>query len=337
MTKELTVATEFEGLDLSEMQLENERVNAEPGTYGGDDFLEKFVRLPERDGFTIMRILPRKKGGKHYCATRVHTLTNPTTKKKRTYHCPKVLVQTEKGPRWQGECIICKYYGDLWQKSESMSGKAQEDLQNQARAIKPVERYYYNVIVRAEKDFKTGETKKNVGPKIYSCGKTVHAKICRAIVGDESAGEKGLGDITHPTTGRDFRVVKKVVKGGGGAEYPNYDNSKFEEVTPAGSPDELSAWIENLNDLQALRVIKTEDELKHALRVHLGMVKEGESQDDDLNEFRNAGHTASSPSTASESVREELMVSSSPAASESTGDGEEILADDDFMKELADM
>ena len=330
---------EYEGLDLSEMQLENERVNAEPGSFGGgEDFLEKFVRLPERDGFTIMRIMPRKKGGKHYCATRVHTLSNPTTKKKRTYHCPKVLVQTEKGPRWQGDCIVCKYYSDLWQKSETLNGKAQEDLQNQARSIKPVERYYYNVIVRAEKDFKTGEVKKNVGPKIYSCGKTVHAKICRAIVGDESAGEKGLGDITHPMTGRDFRVVKKVVKGGGGAEYPNYDNSKFEDVAPAGSPDELTNWIENLHDLQALRAIKSEDELKHALRVHLGMVKEGEAQDDDLNEFRNAGHTAStsSSSVVSDSIREELTVSSSPAASEGKS-GEEILADDDFMKELEGM
>lgn len=330
------MATEYEGLDLSEMQLENERVNAEPGSFGGgEDFLEKFVRLPERDGFTIMRIMPRKKGGKHYCATRVHTLSNPTTKKKRTYHCPKVLVQTEKGPRWQGECIVCKYYGDLWQKSETLSGKAQEDLQNQARSIKPVERYYYNVIVRAEKDFKTGEVKKNVGPKIYSCGKTVHAKICRAIVGDESAGEKGLGDITHPITGRDFRVVKKVVKGGGGAEYPNYDNSKFEEVAPAGSPDELSNWLENLHDLQALRAIKTEDELKHALRVHLGMVKEGEAQDEDLNEFRNAGHTASTSSVVSESIREELTVSSSDSNGKDEDEG--ILADDDFMKELEGM
>lgn len=333
------MATEYESTDLAEMQNEYERVNAEPGSFVGNDFLEKFVRLPERDGYTIMRILPRKKGGKHYCATRVHTLSNPTTKKKRTYHCPKALVQTEKGPKWQGECIICKYYGDLWEKSESLSGKAQEDLQNQARAIKPVERYYYNVIVRAEKDFKTGETKKNVGPKIYSCGKTVHAKICRAFVGDESAGEKGLGDIAHPINGRDFRVVKKVVKGGGGTEYPNYDNSKFEDVTPAGSPDELTTWLENLNDLQSLRAVKSEDELKHALRVHLGMVKEGESQDDDLNEFRTAGNTASGGSSVAEptrGVREELVVSSSPASSESKS-GEEILADDDFMKELEGM
>ena len=249
-----------------------------------------------------------------------------------------MLVKTDKGDRWQGECIICKYYSDLWQKSESMSGKAQEDLQNQARDIKPVERYYYNVIVRAEKDPKTGENKVNVGPKIYSCGKTVHAKICRAFCGDKTTGEKALGDITHPVDGRDFRVVKQITKGGGGKEYPNYDNSKFDEVSPAGSPDELSGWIETLHDLQALRALKTPDELKHALRVHLGMIKEGDSSDDDLEEFRNAGHTASAPSASrvSESIRDELAVSSTPAASE-TKSGDEILADDDFMKELEGM
>lgn len=331
---------DYEPLDLAEMQHEYERVTAEPGNFGGEDFLAKFVRLPERDGYTLMRILPRKKGGKHCCATRVHTLSNPTTKKSRTYHCPKVLVQTEKGPKWQGDCIICKYYSDLWKQSESMSGKAQEDRQAAARAIKPVERYYYNVIVRSEKDPKTGDVKKNVGPKIYSCGKTVHSKILRAMLGDEAAGENPLGDITHPINGRDFRVVKKVVKGGGGSEYPNYDNSKFEDVTPAGSPDELNTWLENLHDLQALRIVKSPDEMKHALRVHLGMVKEGDStQSDELNEFRNAGNTASgSPSGStytSEPVREELTVSTPVVESKSSD--EEVLADEDFMKELQDM
>lgn len=326
---------EYESIDLSEIQNEYERVTTEPGSYNSEDLLEKYVRLPEKDGYTLVRIMPRKKGEKHYGATRVHTLINPTTGKSKTYHCPKTLVQTDKGPKWQGECIICKYYSDLWQKSESLSGKAQEDMQNQARAIKPVERYYYNVIVRSEKDFKTGEILKNVGPKIYSCGKVVHAKICRAIVGDESAGERGLGDITHPLNGRDFRIVKKVVKGGGGKEYPNYDNSKFEDPSPAGSPEDLSRWLENLHDLKALRVLKTEEELKQALRVHLGMVKEGNVEEDhDLDEFRNAGNTASGRTTTVEPIREDLLVTTSP---EPANKEEEILADDDFMKELEGM
>jgi hypothetical protein len=282
--------------------------------------------------------MPRKKGGVVWCATRVHTLNNPSTRQKKTYHCPRNLVQTDKGERWMGDCIICKYYSDLWQKSEGKHGKEQEDLQNQARAIKPVERYYYNVIVRSEKD-KDGNIKKNVGPKIYSCGKTTHSKIIRAMRGDEAAGEKPLGDITHPRDGRDFRVVKKVVKGGGGAEYPNYDNSKFEEPTPAGSLDELKSWLENIHDLQALRVVKTQDELKHALRVHLGMVKEGDASgtDSELDEFRNAGSATPSKPKVVETVREELVVSSTPSVAKEESKPSDDLADDDFLKELSGM
>lgn len=324
---------DYESLDLNEMQQEYQRVSSQSNANNSDDYLQKFVRMPDRDGFVLMRILPRKKGGKHYCATRTHTLNNPTTNKKRAYHCPKVLVHTDKGPRWQGDCIICKYYSDTWQKSEALNGKAKDDLQNQAREIKPVERYYYNVIVRSEKDFKTNEIHKNVGPKIFSCGKTTHARILRAMLGDESTGEEALGDITHPINGRDFKLIKKVVKGGGGSEYPNYDQSKFEGVSPAGSPENLKTWIENLHDLQALRSIKTPDELKHALRVHLGMVKEGDSEeDDDLSEFRSAKREEPS-STVSNTVREELAVTTS--STNSYYKEEEQLADEDFMSELA--
>lgn len=336
------MSAEYEALDMGELQQEAKRVSDEGQGGGGGDMLEKYVRLPERDGFSLLRFMPRKKGTPFFVVTRVHTLNNPVTRQKRTYHCPKNLVKTDRGDKWQGDCIICKYYSDLWQKSEGLSGKAQEELQNQARAIKPVERYYYNAIVRQEKD-KDGNVKKNVGPKIYSCGKTVHSKIIRAILGDPTAGEKPLGDVSHPTNGRDFRVVKKVVKGGGGNEYPNYDNSKFEDPSPIGTPDELEKWLEHMHDLQALRVIKTPDELKHALRVHLGMVRDGdEGQNDDLAEFRNAGKAAeAAPAAASrpavtQTVREELA-SPAPAKQETSSAADDIMADDDFMKELSGM
>lgn len=337
---------EYEPLDMAEMTAEYERVNAEPGGQqkGGGNWQNNVVQLPERDGFVLMRILPKKKGsGKFYAATRIHTLTNPCKKdqfgkpRKFNYHCPKVLVHTDRGPQWRGDCIICKYYSDLWNKSESLTGKAQEDLQDQAREIKPNERYYVNVVVRTEKD-KDGNVKSNVGPKIYSFGKKVYAKLMRAIVGDPKAGEKKLGDVTHPITGRDFRCVKKVVKGAGGKfEYPNYDQSVFEEVSEAGTPEELERWLENLHDLQALRILKTDEELKHALRIHLGMVKDTSGDDDDLNEFRNAGKTPNI-SAASEPIREEL-VTRTPEVREAKEEAktEEIMADSDFMQELNDL
>jgi len=331
----------YEALDMNEVMMESERVNAEPG-FNNEEYLAKFVRMPEREGFVLMRFLPRKKGMKLFCATRTHTLTNPATKQKRAYHCPKELSQTERNgkmvPQWKGDCIIIKYYSDLWQKSEGLSGKEAETLQNKAREIKPVERYYYNVIVRQEKDSKTGEVHKNVGPKIYSCGKQVHAKIMRAIVGDKDAGEAPLGDITHPVTGRDFKVVKKITKSGN-REFPNYDFSKFEPESPAGTPEDLDNWLETVHDLQSIRKVKTEEELKHALRVHLGMVQEGETdqQDNDLDEFRNAtglGTNSVAAVVGDESVREELVTQTNSSRSTGSSEEQELLADDDFMKEL---
>lgn len=333
---------DYEALDLGALEKEAQRLTEESTSgAGSNDYLEKFVKLPEKDGFTVLRILPRKRGTKNpWCVTRVHTLINPRNNQRRTYHCPKELGLNAKGKeQWQGDCIICKYYNDLWQKSDQTSGKAQEDLRNQARAIKPVERYYYNVIVRSETG-KDGKNYKNVGPKIYSCGKTVHEKIIRAIRGDASLGEKPLGDITHPKEGRDFKVVKKVVKGGGGAEYPNYDNSKFEDPTPAGNPDEFGKWIDTMHDLQSLRVVKTPEELKHALRVHLGMVVEdaGGGNNSDLDEFRNAGRppqaAAPAPEAKPERIRENLAVSTSSASESRQSPSDDGMADDDFMKEL---
>ena len=335
------MSLEYEALDMNAVMSEAKRVSEEPGAnQGNTDYLEKFVRLPERDGYVMLRILPRKKGSPGpavpWCATRVHTLNNPVTSQKRTYHCPRNLMKDERGgqDRWRGDCIICTYLADLWARSEKTSGKEQEELRKQYRQMKAVERYYFNVIVRSEKD-KDGNIKKNVGPKIYSCGKTVYSKIMRAIRGDEKAGEKPLGDICHPMNGRDFRVVKKVVKGGGGEEYPNYDNSKFEDVAPAGSIDEVKKWLDSLHDLQGLRAVKTAEELKHALKVHLGMVRDERSaSNDDLAEFR-GGEKIVETSPAPQVLREELAVSTS--TSKESKSAEEVLADDDFMKELNNM
>lgn len=337
-----TMALDFEPLDLNEIKKEAKRMSSE-NSYSNDEYYAKYVRLPERDGFVLMRFLPRKKGQKLYCVTRIHTLNNPTTNQKRIFHCPKNEVDTDKGKQWRGDCIICKYYSDLWQKSDGLSGKEQEDMRNDARALKPIERYYYNVIVRSEIDPKTKTTGTNVGPKIYSCGKQIHAKIVRAINGDEDAGEKALGDITHPNNGRDFRLVKKVVKSGN-REYPNYDFSKFEDVSAAGTMEELEKWLSSLHDLQALRILKTPEELKHALRVHCGMIVEGE-QDNSLDEFRQArgesrpsenisrSNVISPSSLAADSVNEEVL--SSKKASKSVASEEtESLADDEFLKEL---
>ena len=317
---------EYDALDLSEIELESGRVNSK-GQQNSDGGNNNYVRMPDGNSFVVLRFLPRKKGEPLFCAAKYHMLRD-NNGNKRVFFSPKQLIKTDKGLRWVGDnSIIDKYLRDLWSKSEKVTGKAQDELRNQYRELKGIERYYYNVIVRQEKDIKTGETIKNVGPKIYSCGKTIHGMIMRAIVGDEAAGEEALGDITNPKTGRDFKLVKKIV-----GDYPNYDQSKFVEPSPLGEPKEVDNWLSNLHDLQAIRVLKSEDELKHALKVHLGLIEDGSNDDFDASEFTSSVSSSAKKTKPKEEV--DLGLDSVPA---STAVEEEVMADDEFLKELDDL
>ena len=141
MSKEL-----FDSLDMAELMGESERLSSE----GGADFLSNFVRMPEGNGFVTVRLMPPAKGKKFYCATRTHKVHG------KNIHCPRVLVGGTNGnARWMDEdpkkpCVICKYYNELWKESERKEGKEKADLEKQARDIKPIERYYYNCIVRSQ-------------------------------------------------------------------------------------------------------------------------------------------------------------------------------------------
>lgn len=325
----------YDSLDLAEIAAESTRVNSKAQVNSENNL---YVRYPDGNSFIVLRFLPRRKGEHLFCATKFHRLKDSNGNFKILFS-PKKLTKTEKGDfKWIGEnTVIDKYLRDLWAKSEKVSGKQQEDLRNQYRELKGIERYYYNVIVRQEKDPKTGEIVKNVGPKILSCGKTIHAQIMRAIVGDEAAGEEPLGDITNPKNGRDFKLVKKIVKGANGVEYPNYDQSKFTDPSPLGDPDEVEKWIEGLHDLQAIRVIKTDDELKHALKVHLGLINEHGDDDYNSEEFsQKESNAESSVAIKAEKPKAKKNVIED-IAEEVSSEEEEIMADDEFLKEIDEL
>jgi gp32 DNA binding protein like len=313
----------YEALDISELELESNRVNSK-GQNGENN---SYVRYPDANSFVTLRLLPRRKGEPLFLAVKYHMLRDNNGNKK-IFFSPKQLVKTDKGPKWVGDnTVIDKYLRDLWAKSDKVTGKAQDDFRNQYRELKGIERYYYNVIVRQEKDPKTGETLKNTGPKIFSCGKTIHAMIVRAIVGDKDAGEEALGDVTNPKSGRDFKLVKKM-----NGEYPNYDLSKFLDASPLGDADEINTWLESLHDLQAIRVVKSEDDIKHALKVHLGLVEEAANDDDgyDPSEFTSkpSSKTSSKPTSSADLGLE---------TASSTAVEEEVMADDEFLKEIDDL
>jgi hypothetical protein len=232
-------------------------------------YLEKFVRMPEGKGSVTLRILPPAPSGAFgrdkspfFQWTRIHKVNG------KSLHDPRVKVDG----RWVGKNPIGDYLKWLWKESETKPQKEKEEMQNSYREMKPIERYYYNVIVRSERD-ENGNVAQNVGPKILSVGKTVHEIILRGIVGDEEMNIDGYGDVTDFKTGRDFKLMKSIRKSGENT-YPSYEASCFVDPSPAGTPEECEEWMKNLHDLSALRVLKTPEELENELAIHLGYKQE---------------------------------------------------------------
>lgn len=296
-------------------------------------FLENFVKMPEGKGSVVLRILPPAPDGMFgraknpfYQWTRIHKVNG------KSLHDPREKV----GGKWVGENPIGDYLKWLWKESEQAKPEERDRMQRLYRELKPIERYYFNVIVRSETD-DSGNVKKNVGPKILSVGKTVYEIILRGICGDKEMNQPKLGDVTDFKTGRDFKLVKTIRKSGDNT-YPNYETSHFLDESPAGDPDECKAWMENLHDLASLRVIKPASELENELMVHLGLKQETASSFDP-SKFKPASSSTSPVVSSVTQEADEDPVEAVAVATKSkkvveNDDDEEEIADKDFLEEL---
>lgn len=305
---------EFDTLDMNDIRKEASRLNKEAGGSANDDY----VRMPEKDGFVLLRLLPKLKSKPFFHAVRIHRLGEYPNSK--TIFCTKKLVQTPRGEQWrtvspETDCPICKEYNAMWERSKKMPADRAKKLQDDARSIKPIERYYYNCIVRSQLNPKTNQIETNVGPKILSIGKTVHNLIWVSMSGNETTGKKGLGDVSHYQNGRDFKIVK-VVRGPNG--YPNYDQSFFEDPSVLGSGDQIKSWLTKYHDLEAIPTYLTIDQIEEALKSFLGN-----------DESQVKPQAVSSKATASKS--------SAPKVEESSLDDVDSMIDDDIEAQLGNI
>ena len=255
---------EIEDINMEQMGLEAAALNKETTA------MDNFVKMPEKEGYVLLRLLPALKGKWHFCATRIHRLGEYPNSK--TFHCLRQRVKTPKGFMWlnpsnnpKDDCPICQKYGELWKVANNQHGDEQIRTQNTARGIKPIERFYWNTIVRQQLNPKTNSMDTNVGPKVFSCGKTLQTIIIDSINGNQITGLKKLGNVLHPSEGRDFRLVKKIKKGNGGFEYPDYAQSSFEDISPLGTDAEIKSWLANLHDLDSFRVLLPREEIIAAM------------------------------------------------------------------------
>ena len=254
---------EFQDINMNEINQEAAAINKD------STIMDMFVKMPEKDGFVLLRFLPPMKDKSLFSVTRIHRLGN------RSFHCTRQRKHFPNGIYWVNatnnpadDCPICQEYSRLWKVSNSQTGDQQARTQAQAREIKPIERYYWNVIVRQQINARNGQIEKNVGPKILSCGKTLQSIILESINGSELTGRPRLGNITHPVSGRDFRIIKKITKGSGGSEYPKYDQSRFEDPSQLGDDEQIKQWLTALHDLESLKQYRDRNELAEAMREH---------------------------------------------------------------------
>lgn len=267
------MSNEFGDFDLSKLDLEG---GSKQET--NNNMMDNYVKMPEKEGFLIVRLLPPMvapdgTSRDPFCCTQLHYMgTYPSSK---TYHCIRkrakhpfqnkmTWVNSTQNPK--DDCPICAEYTRLWKIINRLpEGDPEKDrLKAQARSYKGVPRYYWNCIVRSQVNSKTNQKEENVGPKILSLPEQTHNLIITNIKGDPDAGIKALGNVTHPLTGRDFRIVKKIKKADG-REFPNYELSRFEDPSPLGSEEQVAIWKANMHDLNALRVLLSPDELRSIL------------------------------------------------------------------------
>ena len=304
---------EFDTLDLNDIRKEANKLNKEQNGTNDD-----YVRMPEKDGFVLLRLLPKLKNKPFYHAVRIHRLGEYPAAK--TIFCLKRLVQTPKGEQWrtispETDCPICKRYNAMWEKSKKMPPAQAKDLQDSARSIKPIERYYYNCIVRSQLNPKTNQIENNIGPKILSVGKTVHNMIWVSMSGNETTGKKPLGDVSHYQNGRDFKIVK-VVRGASG--YPNYDQSFFEDPSPLGTNDQIKTWLTKYHDLEAIPTYLSIEQIEEALK---SFFDGGESTP----QVATTPSKATAPKATASKVEENML------------DGVEDLIDDDIEAQLGNI
>lgn len=231
-----------------------------------EDNSKKFLKLPKEAGFLIVRFLPPPPGERLYCPTRLHYLNG------RAFHCTRSL----QNGKWRGECPICDEYNGLYDLSKRAKTEDEKNAYIQrARSIKPIERNYWNVIVRKWYDKEKQETLVNVGPLVIPMGKTLQQKALRGIFGDEQMGEPPLGNVAHPLKGRDFKIAITIKKSGN-ETFPDYGESKFLEPSPLGTEEQIEAWLKGLHSLRALREdeLKSFDELQHQIDIFNGKVSD---------------------------------------------------------------
>jgi hypothetical protein len=330
-------------IDLNELREETKKHKESKENKNSNNI---YVQMPKEKGTLLLRILPPAASGvfgeekaPFFMKSRLHRVNG------RNLHCTREAAPEGSRKKLVGECKICSYLRWLWKESEKegISSDESKKLKELYSKIKINERYYFNVIQRNVQH--EDGTVTDSDPLILSVGVTLYEKIMFGICGDpDIPGDEGLGDVTDLKTGYDFMLIKGIKPGE--KKWPDYSKSKFvPDSTPLGEPGKIEEWLAGLHDLKALRITKTQEELDHELKCHLGLIEDVGDESFDSSQYDTGNLQAST-----EEASVEVNVTSpdlEPKAEEATAgvavaDEPETttektsksLADDEFLNDL---
>lgn len=246
--------------NLGKVALEKNRLINKNKNFDND---ERILKFPEEKCHCVVRILPPKSADDElFFVNRAHRINE------KMIDCPLTM---DKDGRWIGKCPVCDQYRKYWKEITSTTGNYAEQLKTKARGIKPIESFYYNVILKsASWSGPNGEVLKDLGPYILRIGKQLQMKIIYAITGNEELDEPELGDITDFANGRDFKIIKNK-KGSGVESFPDYTESKFLNPSKSGTQEQIDKWMSSLHDLSSVKRLTSLEDLEKAVRIHMGI------------------------------------------------------------------
>ena len=337
-------------LNVSELMSEGERIQKSKEG-GNSDYLKNFVRMPEKTGWVDIFVLsdpntkyPLTKGGL-FMPTKLIKLgeNGPINAINcRSYHTRREFVNN----RWQKlaneeDCPATLHYQHLWKEIEALEkdGRVDEAEAKKAiaRSIRPMDRFYYNVV---EVDRDDGKADLETA-KILSIGKTLHEKIIGKILGNP-AKRQAPCDVTSFDKGRIFRIDKSL-KGG----FANYDASEFQDPAPFGTPEDHARWLGSLHDLSSLIKVLTAEEMTEKLQIHLGLRKPPQEGSYNPEDFQIRVEVAPKSEVKVEKTKVEKsenvenvadkVVEKAPFGSDNDDMGDEILMGDEFFDKLNDL
>lgn len=192
--------------------------------------------MPVKDGvFTLgttyedvqVRFLPAVSENLPYFVFRYHHQSgwkNPSV-------CHKDFVNG----KWEGKCLICHHYNEFWKDGPPRFYRGDKDknkFQNAIRTLKPLERFFWNIVIRGEE---------SAGTLQWASGSFIQKTVLVGMLGSESFHP--LGDVTDLKSGYDL-IIRRHPDRMGEMQYPNYSSSGFASApSPLGTEEQIHKWM----------------------------------------------------------------------------------------------